>query len=385
MASASNLLEVSTECAGFDTDTLDECECDDFQDDGEGDCANCYHTGGFHSTSRRAVDELLAKIPRSKPSKNKGKAKASGSGGHPGGSKSLTSRARFALGSASRESNSGMRPTGNKPPPKSTKNTDNDVFRVFAVAVLPYRTEYDDENNLTVSDEHSLTPTNAKIQDLTVRGLAVTDVISGIEFRKSWTYDQVVEKLSTLRTTGRKTASKGNQGGQGYMVHKLFIVARQAIPADVLKAWVTEDANQFSKPLADGSDEDSGTAGPSTGHSVAKKKNRRRLRSDSDELGPQPRAKRTKETARRWTRSVTPPFLHYDDDDGAIIEGGSDEHVDLTGESYRLTTPEFLTGPSLRIPEASVNYNPPVYPVSPVKEDTTLGNPYDVTKMYNFD
>ncbi|KAJ7064954.1 hypothetical protein C8F01DRAFT_1081151 [Mycena amicta] len=53
------------------------------------------------------------------------------------------------------------------------------------------------------------------------------------------------------------------------------------------------------------------------------------------------------------------------------IWGAAEHIIDLTGDPYRLSTAEFLTGPSLRIPDDSLNFNPAVYPVSPVKEDAT--------------
>ncbi|KAJ7060885.1 hypothetical protein C8F01DRAFT_1141192 [Mycena amicta] len=378
----------SVECVAFDTVLEDECKCEDY-DDNMGTCLNCDHKQRYHLQVPADVDVRVDDILNSfappkdkKKAKGKGKGKASTAGG--GSSRWSSDRARLALGSASRESNKGLRPT--TAPPAKSKNRipkDNDSFRVCAVVVIAGGTKSQEPGPAarTITPGFASIPNNAVLTVMALQGLAKLDVVTGFSFGRSWSKDQVQEALGgnqgilphifqyfaaieAEKNNGQPSwylagpaghgkqltlmasnccdgatlyLAKGNTASQGFLHNRLFIVPRDPIPDHILQAWATPEAADFEQAAKDSdSDSDSDVpdsiaqhAGPST---LAGRKRPKRLRRISDAKdSEQPPAKHAKgfEGIRRWSRPMASPpaFVHGNDDDGAIMEGGSDEPI----------------------------------------------------------
>nr|GAT42663.1 predicted protein [Mycena chlorophos] len=394
--------EETSECFALDSDSGEECACEEFNDDSEGNCGACGHSRGVHfipTTKKKPakgevdciLDSMLAKGAPSKSAaatKGKGKAKATTS----------STSSRRLVAAADKESNKGL------------KRCPKDEFRVSTFAILPHGTEFDGETGTLVVDPEKNSPlTNADLQSLITQGLAVSDPVNGFCFNrgdygtlvaqlkehlpKPLGYLEMIQQpsrapfyfltpttsgfeiIQTARPTGARVSLSTGHASQGWKAHRLVLVSPKPIPRRIIKTWMSSDLSEFQQPS---DNEDDKAKDEAELPEIIRPQPKRRLRRVSDDTEEKKRGQKcTKITSTVWSRAG-------DGDVGNEVKDGDDSEVKDSSSSLadsHPAQPEFLRATSLR-PAAKI--------ISPPRASTSrftsmLENPYDSNKIYNFD
>ncbi|KAJ7769852.1 hypothetical protein B0H16DRAFT_1715503 [Mycena metata] len=385
-----------------------ECDCTSYEEDTEqsGYCSTCYHREKAHLLSTPAatvpklhVRSLLAGMMDG--TKLGSKLSLAGS----------SSRKKIvpSLSAANRESNQGMRPPkagSSKGKGKKKETSASTTFKVISIHVLPYGTEEElDENGekvLVIAGGNNKTPTSYQIDVAAGKGLAVFDSSKGIELDRAWTHEQLVEALMGLLPfpfayfeqledeAGNGEAAwrlasavskrlqvldnpapagkdvdfhKGNVTN-GFRNWRVFIVAREPIPAKILRKWGTHVGGASGSSKQGSKDEDSDSETESDQDSVTNspspekipRTNKRCLvsKGSGDEDEPVPKKKGKGPAGKTWIRGPG----------GAAGGSKSEPVIDLTADEDKAVT------------RASSEES--------VFEDPLIGNPYEKDHIYEF-
>ncbi|KAJ7436837.1 hypothetical protein FB451DRAFT_1193633 [Mycena latifolia] len=418
------------ECSAHDKFSKQECDCTHYIESDEiaEYCGNCYHREHFHLNSKPgasqktvSVTSLLAGIlgqdSSAKPSSSRSKPSSSLAA-----FTSSNKKGPISLSAANRESNRGMRSSSEggskvikKGKEKKRDSSGGDIFKVLSVVVIAGGTEFVKRNGervLEIVEGADKVPDRVQTQTAVLNGLAVVNA-EGIQFDRTASHEGIVEVLADLlplpftyfarvqqeaedddepawclATPVRNRLvivpsshpdgaifdfNKGN-ATTSFRNNRIFIVARSAIPADVLREWAGQNTSSFRKPI--GSDDKSASEAESGNEDEVPSPeripaiNKRRLfsrsSSDEDEAVEPPKKKQNKASSgqgRKWLRDSSPKTSTF---------------IDLTTDDTRKLTPEFRHPPSTAVkalpsPEKFEPFN-----------DPTLGNPYDRNTTFYF-
>ncbi|KAJ7769851.1 hypothetical protein B0H16DRAFT_1776739 [Mycena metata] len=405
-----------------------ECDCTLYEEDTEqsGYCSTCYHREKAHllSTPGATVPKLHV---RSLLAGMMDGTKL-GSKLFTSSSSASSSRKKIvpSLSTANRESNQGMRPPkagSSKGKGKKNETSASTTFKVISIHVLPYGIEEaldvsplpqfciidtdkfkeNGEKMLVIAGGNNKTPTSYQIDVAAGRGLAVFDSSKGIELDRAWTHEQLVEALMGLlpfpfayfeqledeagdgeaawrlasavskkllvldnpAPAGKDVDFHKGNVTNGFRNWRVFIVAREPIPAKILRKWGTQLGGASGSSKKKGSkdedsdsesesDQDSATNSPSP--EKIPRTNKRRLvsKGSGDEDEPVPKKKGKGPAGKTWIRGP----------EGAAGGSKSEPVIDLTADEGKAVT------------RASSEES--------VFEDPLIGNPYEKDHIYEF-